>query len=160
EARGHAVGKAGNRIARNSQEIDGPDQRGEAWLAHVGRQAKEPGHVVKISNRRDAAGELGVGGDVSEAAAKGGGGGRHDLAEDLDPTGRGAVQTQDQAQEGRLAGPVRAEQPQDTARLDPQGYIIQSDLAVLVNLGELEGLDYQVAGVVGHEAPSSTGALW
>src|SRR5262249_35841354 len=37
-----------------------------------------------------------------------------------------------------------------------QRHIIQGNLAVLVNLGELEGLHHQVAGVLGHEAPSST----
>ena len=64
-----------------------------------------------------------------------------------------------EAQQRRLAGAVGAEQAQDAAGLDPQRHIVQGDLAVLVNLGELVGFDHQVAGVLGHEAPSSLGAI-
>src|SRR5205807_1790733 len=62
----------------------------------------------------------------------------------------------DQAQQGGLAGAVGAQQTQHATRLQTQRHIIESDLAVLIDLGELERLDHQVAGTVGHEAPSST----
>src|SRR5262249_55638839 len=65
------------------------------------------------------------------------------------------VQPEDEAQKGRLAGAVGPEQPEHAAGLDPQGDVVEGNLAVLVNLGELVRLHHQIAGVVGHEAPSS-----
>jgi hypothetical protein len=73
----------------------------------------------------------------------------------FDPAGGGPVQPQHQAQKGRLTGAVGAQEAQHTARFDGQAHIIEGNLAVLVNLGEFEGLDHQIAGTLGHEAPSS-----
>src|SRR5262249_45744873 len=54
-----------------------------------------------------------------------------------------------------LAGAVGPEKPEDAARLDLQRDVVEGDLAVLVDLGELGSFHHQVAGVVrGHEAPS------
>ena len=69
------------------------------------------------------------------------------------------MQTEHQAQKGRLPGPVRAEQAQHTPRLHFQGDIIERDLAVLIDLGELERFHHQVVGVIRHEAPSSTAKI-
>src|SRR5207253_10738240 len=65
------------------------------------------------------------------------------------------MQTQNEAQQGGLAGSVGAKQAQHAAWLHPQRDIIEGNLAVLVNLGELVRLDHQIARILGHEAPSS-----
>ena len=147
--------KPAMRIAGDAQQIDGADQRGEARLAHVLGQPEQAGHVVEIGDRRHAARELRIGGDVADAAAQVGGVGRHEFAEHLGPAGGRAMQADDEAQQRRLAGAVGAEQTQDAAGFEPQRHVIQGNLAVLVNLGELEGFDHQIAGVLGHAISSS-----
>ena len=132
-------------VAGGVEQIDGADERGQTRLADLGGQAEQAGHVIEIGDGRHAVGKLGIGGDVADAAAQVGGVGTHGLAEDLGPAGRGPVQTDDQTQQRGLAGPVGAEQTEDAARLEPQRHVIQGNLAVLVNLGELVGLDHQVA---------------
>src|SRR5262249_47533582 len=54
-----------------------------------------------------------------------------------------------------LAGAVVPEQAQHAAGLQLERHIVQRDLAVLVDLGELVRLNHQVAGALGHEAASS-----
>ena len=137
------------------EQIDGADQRSEARLAHVRGQTEKPGHVVEIGNRRHAARKLGIGGNVADAAAQVGGVGRHEFAEHLGPAGGRPMQADDEAQQRRLAGAVGAEQAQHAAGFEPQRHVIEGNLAVLVNLGELEGFHHQIAGVFGHAIPSS-----
>ena len=69
------------------------------------------------------------------------------------------MQPKDQAQKRGLAGAVGAEQPEHATRFDAQRHVIDGDLAILVNLGELVGLNHQILGTLGHEAPSSTGTI-
>src|SRR5262249_14293726 len=77
------------------------------------------------------------------------------FAEDLDPASGRQVQTKHEAQQRCLAGAVVAEQSQDATGLQLERHVVQGDLAILVDFGELVALDYQVAGAVGHAAPSS-----
>ena len=67
------------------------------------------------------------------------------------------MQTEHQAQQGCLARPIGAEQTQHATRLDSQGHIIQRNLAVLVNLGQLVRFHHQIGGIVGHKGPSAFG---
>ena len=69
------------------------------------------------------------------------------LAEDLRPAGGGPVQPEDEAQERGLAGAVGPEQTEHAARLDGERHVVERDLAVLVDLGEVLRLDDQF-GVV------------
>ena len=73
----HAIGEAGDRLARGRQQIDRPNERSQPRLAGVGRQAEQPGDVVEVRNRGHAARELRIGRDVADAAADPGGIGRH-----------------------------------------------------------------------------------
>jgi hypothetical protein len=69
------------------------------------------------------------------------------------------MQSQKEAQKRRLARAVGPEQTEDAARLDFQRDIVQGNLAVLVNLGELERFNHQIAGAVpSHEVPSTSPA--
>ena len=145
EAGAHAVGEAGDRLARDAEQIDGPDERRQARLADVGGQAEQPGHVIEVRDRRQAGRELRVGRDVADAAAEVGGVGSHGPAVDLGPAGGRPVQTEDEAQQGRLAGPVVAQQTQHAARLDPERDIVDGDLAVLVILGQAVRFHHQIA---------------
>ena len=81
-----------------------------------------------------AAGGVSSGIYPTDAAPQVGGVGRHRVAEHLRPPGRGAVQTEQHAQERGLAGPVGAEQPQHAARFDRERHVVERDLPVLVDL--------------------------
>src|SRR5205814_5401347 len=82
--------------------------------------------------------------DVADPAAHIRRVGRDDLAEHLGPPGGRAVQAEDEPQERGLAGAVGPEQAQDAPRLDRQRHVVERDLAVLVDLGEVLGLDDQL----------------
>src|SRR5262249_40551777 len=109
---------------------------------------------VEVGDGRHAAGELRVGRDVADPAAEVGGVGRHAAAENADSAGRGSVQTEDQAQQGGLAGAVGAEQAQDVTGLDGQRDVVDGNIAVLVNFGEPGRFDHQ-RFVARHAGPSS-----
>ena len=152
--------KSGDRLAGVRQQIDGADERRQPRLARRRRAGRTAGRcsrgsVIGVMPLR----ELRVGGDVADAAAQVGGVGRHDLAEHLDPAGGRAVQAEDEAQEGGLAGAVGPEQAEDAARLDRQGDVVEGDLAVLVDLGEAGRLDHQPGVPVGHGGPSPCGPV-
>jgi hypothetical protein len=69
------------------------------------------------------------------------------------------MQAKQQAHEGGLAGAVGPEQAQHPTGLDFESHIIDGNLSVLVDFGELVRFDHQIAGTLGHEAPSSTATM-
>src|SRR5207248_682707 len=144
QAGDHAGGEVDDRVAAVRQQVHGPDEGGELRLADAARDAEQPRDVVQVGDRGHAAGELRVGRDVPDPAADVGGVGRDDPAEHLGPPGGRPVEAEDQPQERGLAGVVGPEQTQDAARLDGQRHVVERDLAVLVDLGEVLGLDDQL----------------
>ena len=140
-AREHPGGEALEPLRGGAREVDRLQQAGELDLRALAGHPQDAADELQVADRRLVAREGRVGGEEADASPQVGALGRHRLAEHGEPPGGRALQPQQQAEGRRLAGAVGSDQAVDRPLLHAHGERVQRDVALLVDLREVGGLD-------------------